>query len=138
MNARDFVVSLEKFERKVGRRVDFVVRRISLDVLTGIVMKTPVDTGRARGNWQVGLAGFVDGTLDVFDPSGGQAVGRGAATISQYKTKDRGLFINNNLPYIQRLEDGWSQQAPSGMVGLTLAQYPFIVRQAAAATRSVP
>ena len=36
------------------------------------------------------------------------------------------LFINNQLPYGPRLEDGWSDQAPLGMVALTIAEVvPF-------------
>ena len=37
----------------------------------------------------------------------------------------------NNLPYAQRLEDGWSKQAPSGMVGLAVREFRSIVESAA-------
>jgi len=36
----------------------------------------------------------------------------------------RQIFIVNGLPYINRLENGWSQQAPNGMVAITLAELP--------------
>jgi hypothetical protein len=29
-------------------------------------------------------------------------------------------YIQNNLPYAERLENGWSKQAPHGMVKITL------------------
>lgn len=32
------------------------------------------------------------------------------------------LYLTNNLPYIERLEDGWSGQAPAGMVKLNIAR----------------
>jgi hypothetical protein len=42
-------------------------------------------------------------------------------------------FLTNNLPYALRLEYGWSKnQAPAGMVGLAVAEFQSIVRDAAA------
>ena len=32
------------------------------------------------------------------------------------------IWISNNLPYIEALEEGHSQQAPHGMVALSLAE----------------
>jgi len=36
------------------------------------------------------------------------------------------VYLANNLPYAQRLEDGWSQQAPEGMVKLTVQRFQQI------------
>jgi hypothetical protein len=52
----------------------------------------------------------------------------GAASMTQALTALASLapysiaYIQNNLPYAQRLEDGWSKQAPAGMVALSLAE----------------
>lgn len=41
------------------------------------------------------------------------------------------LYFTNALPYAQRLEHGWSRlQAPGGMVALTMAEFPMLVREA--------
>lgn len=40
-------------------------------------------------------------------------------------TKERqenGFEVENRVPYIERLDQGWSRQAPSGIVGPTLTQ----------------
>ena len=39
----------------------------------------------------------------------------------------------NNAPYAQRIENGWSRQAPQGLVGLTVVMFQQIVREAAEA-----
>lgn len=41
------------------------------------------------------------------------------------------IFLTNNLPYIERLERGWSKQAPTGMVALTVAEFGGIAADAA-------
>ena len=47
------------------------------------------------------------------------------------------MFLTNNLPYIETLERGrignkGSEQAPNGMVGITVAEFGGIVDQEAA------
>jgi len=79
-------------------------------------MKTPVDTGRARGNWQL--------TIDdpaVLEKYSDRPIEEGMATL-----KTLGIFqvvfITNNVPYIVYLEKGSSSQAPNGMVEITLQE----------------
>lgn len=72
---------------------------------------TPVDTGHARGNW----------ILSVGAPALGELPGRGsadgnAASILAWTLHDGPIYINNNTPYILRLNDGWSDQAPAGFI----------------------
>jgi hypothetical protein len=45
------------------------------------------------------------------------------------------LFLVNLVPYINRLEHGWSKQAPQGMIGITLAEIPQLARQVAQRVR---
>ena len=42
-------------------------------------------------------------------------------------------YLANNVPYARRLEDGWSRQAPQGIVGRTVIQFRQIVKDAAEA-----
>lgn len=94
---------------------------IALEALRRIVLKTPVDTGRARGNWQPSINQPIESVVDTTDLSGNQTISNGSATI--LGLKDFGtIFISNNLPYILKLENGSSQQAANGMVALTLQE----------------
>ena len=44
------------------------------------------------------------------------------------KTSLKGNVIDANYPYAQRLDDGWSRQAPRGMVKPTLAYIKRLVK----------
>jgi hypothetical protein len=45
------------------------------------------------------------------------------------------IFLTNTLPYILRLEEGYSKQAPIGMVYTTLREFPQVVESAAGSVR---
>lgn len=98
----------------VTAEVDRTIRETSLAVLRSVVFATPVKTGRARGNWQTTLDAPVDGDLAITDKVGGATVSRGLVTISaDLRSGDdnyRSVVIQNNLPYINRLNNGHSQQ----------------------------
>lgn len=122
-------VDLATFNRTVtdfARRipVDMLVpfqKKIVLTVFRNIVFRTPVDTGRARGNWQVTISQPAETVVDGKDKSGA-IVNRNAAADLQALLPFQTAWITNNLPYIQRLEDGYSTQAPGGMVQVALAE----------------
>lgn len=95
-----------------------------MKIFTQVVQKTPVDTGRARGNWQISIGTDNTGELDRDDK---KQKGAKPSFLSEEASKlegckgDETIFISNNLPYIQALEYGSSKQAPNGMVGITMA-----------------
>lgn len=114
-----FNFDVSKFVDKASHTADAEVRKICLDLLTGIVLKTPVDTGRARGNWFTSVGSPSANVTVSTDPSGSSAIANGLSAIS--KATGNILWITNNLPYIYRLEfEGWSKQAPAGMVRVTI------------------
>ena len=97
-------------------------KKITLEVFRRIVLKTPVDTGRARGNWLIGIGSVPQGVLDRL------ASGDGSGVVFEELAKLASLqpfsivWITNNLDYIEFLEQGSSRQAPNGMVALSLAE----------------
>ena len=106
-----------------------IVVMLGLEGITRIVNRTPVDTGRARGNWSVSISSR-DTTVSVdADPSGSGAINAGVSAVQSYPEEGwPSLFIQNNLPYIERLEDGYSGQAPNGMVALTHSELVALSR----------
>ena len=123
-NARQFALEIDReFEASLDEW-RLIIRRVALDALTRIVERTPVDTGRARGNWFVEIGGGgVEVSAEV-DKSGAVTIASGGAEIARYQEVDGFpvIQIYNNLPYIRRLEDGYSGQAPSGMVSITVTE----------------
>lgn len=109
------------FTRASREQVSLVTRRLGLSVLSGVVLRTPVDTGRARANWQVGLGLTERGTDEAaFDKAGSATIAAGGAVMAGQKGFQP-ISITNSVPYIGRLNDGSSQQAPAGYVESTLA-----------------
>lgn len=100
-----------------------LVKKVSLQVLTGVVLRTPVDTGRARGNWQLTLGEPAEKVIDRSDKNENpMTVGQEMAKAAQINKLGVDVFITNNVEYILYLEEGTSKQAPSGMVALTLEE----------------
>ena len=114
-----FKLDVSKFIDKASETADAEVRKICLDLLTGIVLKTPVDTGRARANWFTSIGSPSINVTESTDPSGSSTISNSLTAISE--ATGNILWITNNLPYIYRLEfEGWSRQAPAGMVRVTV------------------
>ena len=91
------------------------VRTIALAMLQEIVLRSPVDTGRFRNNNIVSIVSPVYASTVETDASGAGTISRGAAAMSGLEPYTT-VFIQNNLPYAQRLEDGHSKQAfPGGI-----------------------
>lgn len=88
------------------------LRELALDIDRRVILETPVDTGAARSNW---LASIGAPDMSVVEIDVGAALQKGAITISGAGDYDA-VYISNNLPYIQRLNEGWSQQAGSGYI----------------------
>jgi len=89
------------------------VRTIALAMLQEIVLRSPVDTGRFRNNNIVSIVSPVYASTVETDASGAGTISRGTAAMSGLEPYTT-VFIQNNLPYAQRLEDGHSKQAPPG------------------------
>lgn len=111
----EFGKRMKRHGENVEKNATVLVRKCALAVDSAVVIATPVDTGRARGNWQVALNAPASGTLEVEDKSGAGAIAQGSSTIAGHKSGGS-IHITNNLPYIGRLNDGWSAQAPAGFV----------------------
>ena len=119
---RDFNKELNFFGKTlVPRELTKLVKVIAFSAFARIVFKTPVDTGRARGNWQItigapsfDLIGDAD-ALDAALASFGDESAQAQAVLKDLKPFEI-VFINNNVSYIEFLEDCTSDQAPEGMV----------------------
>lgn len=121
----DFAIDISRFVKKANGNIDVVVRKITFEVFSRVIRKTPVDTGRARGNW---IASADRPVLVALDGAKSEKQALSDAGSVALKQPAGGVvFLANNLPYIQRLENGWSDQAPAGMVGTTLSEFPGIV-----------
>lgn len=122
----DFELQLDKFiDDLEGPVLISAIQKTVIDIYTGVIKKTPVDTGAARASWLLGFYNPPSGDNANF--SGGEAAATSfGLTHMQTKlstmTEPSVVFITNNLDYIEYLENGKSDQAPYGMVALTIAE----------------
>jgi hypothetical protein len=138
-----FHADLEKAAGLVPIALETFLKALTLKLFQAIVTDTPVDTGRARASWNVGI-GEPDTTVppDISEadkkdrahrrsnleplrahPQFAAAVesARVPANLSEIDGTKK-IFITSNLVYIEALEHGHSQrQAPHGMVAVNVA-----------------
>lgn len=110
---------IAKFAELINVNLGTVVRRITLEIFNSITRRTPVKTGRAQSSWQVS-----EKTLPLTVPAPGTYSGpdAAAAAAAAKVTGTTEIYIVSNLDYIEALENGHSEQAPIGMVAVSLAE----------------
>lgn len=118
-----FALSVKKWAQKTGIDIETVKKKLAFDIAVRLIMRTPVDTGRARANWMMSIGSADLTTTDDTDKAGRSTYSHMSQVLQSTDSKDSSIFITNSLPYIARLEYGYSQQAPEGMVRLTLAEF---------------
>ncbi|WP_054882227.1 MULTISPECIES: hypothetical protein [Pseudomonas] len=94
------------------------VRVIALAMLNEIVLRSPVDTGRFRGNNIVSVGAPVYTSSANVDPIGSETIQQGVRVMTGLEPYTQ-VFIQNNLIYAVPLEDGHSQQAPAGIYAVS-------------------
>lgn len=138
-----FALDLQKFAEKAGKLADDAVGNIVVRVASELDKRSPVGDasywkspppagyigGHFRANWQLGVGVMPRGERAGVDPTGTIALPGIIAEIPE-KASGKVYFLANTAPYADRLENGWSRQAPSGLVGLTATMFQQIVREA--------
>ena len=96
MDKVSFDIDLSEFESGVKIEINDLASNIAEEMFRKIVDRTPVKSGYAKSRWQVEVDKDSDGFVNA--------------------------EITNDAPYIIFLEMGSSDQAPNGMVAITLAE----------------
>ncbi len=124
-----FAESLAAFAEQTKEAIDDVFREVVIEIGTSVIRLSPVDTGRFKGNWQFTVGAPSNQSLDTVDKSGHETI---AELVAQASNLEAGqvAYIVNNLVYGVPLEYGHSDQAPAGMVQITLARFQQIVLEA--------
>jgi len=99
--------------------IDKEARALTLNLLKTLVLATPVDTGRAKGNWQTSSIRPKSSVLNVSDKSGGLSISKGLSGLKRLSKK---YWITNNLDYIEDLNNGTSKQAPAKFVETSITR----------------
>ena len=108
-------------------KAEAVYRESMFEIATRIIFRSPKDTGLFINNWLSSYE-YDKSTHNIEDESGSKSFGTLTKKYSGL-TLDRSFYFMNSLPYAERLEDGWSQQAADGMVKRSLAEFDSIVQE---------
>jgi hypothetical protein len=130
-----FNARLEKIAKEYPRRYFApIVKRTAEKALHEVVKRSPIGDpalwkspapagykpGTFINNWFVEVGGISARIRSTPDPSGSASLNE----ISNLESLDSNpfvkIYVHNSLPYAHRLENGWSTQAPMGMVALTV------------------
>lgn len=129
--------ALAELERKSNQ----LIRGYVLELTSRVKRDTPVDTGRARSNWNVSVGKPDIRTFEAGDERSSYAqqdtkkTAENARAVGQvnFWRGDIG-WLANGLRYIRLLEQGSSKQAPSGMVRINIeGMRPWLTKEAAKA-----
>lgn len=129
LNDKSFIRQLDKAGDEAGDLSLLFQKRIALEGLKRVVNRTPVDTGRARGGWQVGRTDS-DNDNGNIDGGGSSTVAAGLSIVNKITIPFGTIVIFNNVEYIVFLEEGSSGQAPQGMVDVTILELKRIAEAA--------
>jgi hypothetical protein len=119
INARFFIKRLLKRNEEVQQGVRDITKNMVAAMMDELVPATPIRTGRARRNWQVTM-----GEHDVVEWAPRTPPERNAEValenarrrIDAYHDLSKPLGVRNPIPYLTRLNEGYSAQAPAGFI----------------------
>lgn len=127
-----FGLDIARFVEKAKAAPEQVVRKVGLDLASRVVLRSPVDTGRFRANWNVAFGRVDTLTTPSTDKTGGKTIERVRVQLNGWQP-GQDIYLTNSLPYAIPLEYGHSKkQAPLGMVRITVTEFQTFVNAAVA------
>lgn len=105
----------QKIQEIMERRTADLMREATKDFYQKIIIATPVDTGRARWGWNI----TVNAPSNTVPPPGIYPMPtidlHMENSINSITVTDT-IYITNNVPYIKRLNAGYSKNHPARFV----------------------
>jgi hypothetical protein len=114
---KQFSLQLDQFKDDVRISMVRLQKQVAFDLFRRIIKRTPKDTGRAQASWTIAL----NQPNRAVQPAGRKSYPLPKVPPIKNTVGDT-IWISNNLPYIERLEHGYSTQAPLGMVALSVEE----------------
>lgn len=136
-----FTLDIRNINKRVKANADQVVRGTLAGISNRIIKRTPVGNpsiwkdkppkgyigGSLRGSWQATInQAEAPIKIPTIDADGASTVIKASGIANNYKVGQT-FYLINPLPYAYRVEFGWSQQAPAGMVRTSIAETQQII-----------
>lgn len=116
-----YKTQVHNYTLNLGKQTDEAIRGALYQISNKIIKRTPVDTGRLRGNWMASIHRPRFTVKNATDKVGASTAAQVANDLTAMKF-GMTFYLTNNLPYAERIEYGYSGQAPQGMVRTTIME----------------
>tara|TARA_A100000171_G_C2140369_1_gene154930 strand:- start:2237 stop:2689 length:453 start_codon:yes stop_codon:yes gene_type:complete len=145
-------MSIKRFEREFKIAIDKsikasekAVRATAINIFGDIIRKTPVGNpalwkstpppgysgGQLRGNWQTTLNAPARSAIDRKQKSTDGGASNDVVSKTRNYSIDSSIFLSNNLPYAERVNNGWSSQAPAKFVEASTLRFNDVLEKIA-------
>jgi hypothetical protein len=105
--------AVKDLEVTIDRTVEQLLRERALKAFADVKLATPVDTGIARNSWYIG---YTERYINAKEKAT-------SVEIIQKKDKPTEIIVTNGVTYIQFLNNGHSQQAPTKFIESAFSKY---------------
>jgi hypothetical protein len=123
-NLNDLADRLDKINAGINKAASDIAVKVAETIVADLAFHTPVDTSKALSNWRVSLNTPISGNIGPHYPGkfgssqklSAQETIAEARLILKVKLPGEKIYITNNLPYIQLLNDGTHSKQPGAFV----------------------
>jgi len=144
-----FAAEIASFSKISALNADRLVRAVLVDIAEELVDKSPVGDsamwntpapasykpGHFKANWHHKQGSIDSSVRATVDPTGDVSMNQIRSSVLNASKPADIHYLYNNVPYAMALENGHSDQAPHGVVSLTVIDTPGIVNRAASRLR---
>lgn len=118
---------LAAIAKKSEQKAVEVVQASIMRLFQRVVVESPVDTGIFRNNWFTAIDNIDTSNDRPANTSGAQSIGQIDARLNDVNLGQY-IYFTNSMPYANRIEYGWSAQAPNGVVRVNALEWQDIVK----------
>lgn len=126
---------LKRASQRIKMDTEKKLRGTCFSLSSKVIKRTPVGNpdlwesppphdyigGTLRNAWRASVNAPSSEVGTTPDEGAGMALGTVNEAVARLGLGNT-FYVANNMPYARRVEEGWSSQAPAGMVGITLAE----------------
>lgn len=121
----------QKIARRNKERMRLIAQEAYVITASSVITRSPVDEAVFRNQWYSSLNEPSTKLTTIaatkgFGEKGGARFTEFLQLSTEFDIGDK-LFLTNNSPQSRRLEFGWSDLAPAGMVRISAAEWPRVV-----------
>lgn len=127
--ARPVGAQLRELAQAYPERAEKVLEASFLEITGMMILQSPVRDGYFRNSWRAGINEIDTSVATVASAAISSSTGSVRQALNRLDL-GAAFYFTNSLPYAHRIEfEGWSQQAPNGVVRVNLLKLDGIVER---------